>query len=281
MIPEFQGRNLVIATMHGKDRVMRSLLEQKLGVKVHVTKFLNTDRLGTFSGEVDRIGPAESTARRKCEMALAETGFDLAVASEGSFGPHPMLFGVPINEEWVLLYDRLLNITCTGKSISTETNFSHTAVKDIDALTSFANAVQFPSHAIILKDGQENATEIVKGVTDYSQLISEFNRLRQHKDVIYAETDMRAMVNPSRMKVIRQATEQMLNTLILRCPECQALNFGISDIEYGLPCSACDFPTRSILAHRHSCARCGFQERKLFPKNKEKEDPRFCDYCNP
>ncbi|MFN6245241.1 MAG: DUF6671 family protein, partial [Chitinophagaceae bacterium] len=25
----------------------------------------------------------------------------------------------------------------------------------------------------------------------------------------------------------------------------------------------------------------GFEKEEWFPKNKEKEDPQYCDYCNP
>jgi len=281
MVPEFQGRNLVIATMHGKDRVMRSFLEQSLGVHVHVTQKLNTDALGTFSGEVERAGSPVETALRKCELALEETGFDLALASEGSFGPHPLLFGVPINEELVYLYDRSQTISCIGKSITTETNFYHAAVNDVDAVVYFANAVQFPSHGIILKNAQESPREIIKGIRDYDYLISTFNRLKNRFGSVYAETDMRAMHNPTRMKVIEQATLGMIATLTNRCPKCRGLNFSVADIEYGLPCSSCGTPTKSVLAHHYYCSLCSFKQRKLFPKLKEVEDPQYCDYCNP
>jgi predicted RNA-binding Zn-ribbon protein involved in translation (DUF1610 family) len=281
MIPEFQGRKLVIATMHGKDRVMRSLLEQKLGVIVSATTQLNTDLLGTFSGEIERSGSPVEVAKRKCELALDETGFDLAVASEGSFGPHPLIFGVPINEEMVLLYDRSQKITCIGKSISIETNFSHAFVDSLEALASFAKSVQFPEHALILKNDQENPAEWIKGIQDYQQLKDAFLQLQNKYGTVYAETDMRAMFNPTRMKVIEEATSAMIDSLLNRCPSCAALYFQLSEVEYGLPCGWCGSSTRSILAHQYACLKCGFKERKLYPKNKNVEDPMYCDYCNP
>lgn len=281
MVPEFQGRNLVIATMHNKDRVMRSLLEQTLGVNVHVIKELNTDLLGTFSGEIERTGTAEEVARRKCELAMEETGFTLAVASEGSFGPHPYLFGVPVNEELVYFFDRALDIHCIGKSISLETNFSHAEVVNSDALLDFAKRVNFPSHAIILKNNLHKPTVIEKGIQDYNRLLDAFNRMKERYGKAYTETDMRAMYNPSRMVVIGQATQAMLNALTNRCPSCNGLYFKLTDFEIGLPCSLCASPTQSILSHHYSCRVCGFKERKLFPKQKEAEDPMYCDYCNP
>lgn len=281
MVPEFQGRNLVIATMHGKDRVMRSLLEQTLGVKIHVTKNLNTDLLGTFSGEIERVGSAEEAAKRKCELAMEETGFDLAVASEGSFGPHPYLFGVPVNEELVYLFDRALDVHCIGKSISNETNFSSTKVSDSNTLLDFARMVRFPTHAIILKNDLYKPTTIQKGISDYDHLLEVYNLMKSRCGIVHAETDMRAMYNPSRMDVIEQATQAMLTALTNRCPSCNSLFFKLTDFEIGLPCSLCALPTQSILAHHYACRVCGFKERKLFPKNKEAEDPMYCDYCNP
>ncbi|MBX2945571.1 MAG: hypothetical protein KF725_07035 [Cyclobacteriaceae bacterium] len=281
MVPEFRERNLVIATMHGKDRVMRSLLEQTLGVRVHVTTKLNTDLLGTFSGEVARIGTPEEVARRKCEWAMEETGFDLAVASEGSFGPHPYLFGVPVNEELVYFFDRALDIHCIGKSISPETNFLHAEITNTDALLDFAKAVHFPTHAIILKNDLYKPTTIQKGIQDYHYLMDAFNQMKDRYGRVYAETDMRAMFNPSRMNVIEKATEAMLNVLLNRCPSCHAVHFKLTDLERGLPCSQCASPTQSILAHHYACKVCGFKERKLFPKNREVEDPMYCDHCNP
>ena len=82
----------MVATKHGKEKVIAPILERSLGVKVLSTTNLDTDRFGTFSGEVERKGTPLEVARAKCEAALKLTGADLAVASEGSFGPHPELF---------------------------------------------------------------------------------------------------------------------------------------------------------------------------------------------
>ena len=93
----FEGRTLVIASMHRKEEVLKPLLEQGLGITVQVEEGLNTDLLGTFSGEVARLADPLTTARKKCELALDLSGCDLALASEGSFGPHPAAFFLPAN----------------------------------------------------------------------------------------------------------------------------------------------------------------------------------------
>jgi hypothetical protein len=86
----FAGRRLLIATQHRKEQVMAPCLSEALGVVCEVADQLDTDQLGTFSGEKPRLDDPISTLRKKCELALKQQPeFDLVVASEGSFGPHP------------------------------------------------------------------------------------------------------------------------------------------------------------------------------------------------
>lgn len=94
----FEGRKLVIATKHQKEQVLSPLLSHSLGVHVIVPNNLDTDLLGTFSGEVERKHDPITTARLKCQWAMDLTNCDLAVASEGSFGSHPAAFFLPANE---------------------------------------------------------------------------------------------------------------------------------------------------------------------------------------
>ena len=81
----FRGRTLLIATMHGKEEVIAPLLERELGVRCVTPRGYDTDRFGSFSGEVKRPDTALNTARAKALGALAQEGGTLAVASEGSF----------------------------------------------------------------------------------------------------------------------------------------------------------------------------------------------------
>jgi hypothetical protein len=92
----FEGRQLLIATKHNKERVIAPLFEKALGVTCIVPDNFDTDLLGTFSGEVEREQDPLSTARRKCLLAMQQANCDLAIASEGSFGPHPSLFLSPL-----------------------------------------------------------------------------------------------------------------------------------------------------------------------------------------
>jgi hypothetical protein len=99
----FEGRTLIVATMHAKEMVIGPLAKTSLGVEVMVPSGLNTDLLGTFTGEIQRAKDPIETLRNKCQLAIGLTGMDLCIASEGSFGQHPALFFVPADEEVVTI----------------------------------------------------------------------------------------------------------------------------------------------------------------------------------
>ena len=120
----FKGRKLVIATKHEKEKVIAPILEKELGVKCFVTPDLDTDLLGTFTGEVGRKDDPIITARKKCLIAMELSNCDLSVASEGSFGQHPYLPFVPADDEFLLFIDKKNNVEIIARELSTETNFN-------------------------------------------------------------------------------------------------------------------------------------------------------------
>jgi hypothetical protein len=277
----FEGRRVVIATQHQKERVIGPILEEEFGLFSFVPIDFDTDLLGTFSGEVERkMNPLE-TVRQKCLMAMEATDCDLGIASEGSFGPHPSLFFISADEEWLILIDKKNNLEIVVRELSTQTNFNGMEVTSEKQLLDFAESVQFPSHALILRKSKEEASEIAKGINDFTKLKEVFNSLFEKYNRVYAETDMRAMHNPSRMRVIENATSELVKRMQSLCPECKTPGFSITDAKKGLPCGLCGTPTNSILSHIFSCQHCGFSKKAHFPHGKESEDPTYCDYCNP
>jgi hypothetical protein len=65
----FDGRTVLIATMHKKEAIIAPLLEKELSVKCMTTSELNTDHFGTFSGEMARDYPPLQTVRMKALAA--------------------------------------------------------------------------------------------------------------------------------------------------------------------------------------------------------------------
>jgi hypothetical protein len=105
--------------------------------------------------------------------------------------------------------------------------------------------------------------------------------LIQKYGTAYVETDMRAMFNPSRMKIIEKATLKLVEKIKSVCPKCATPGFGIVDRKEGLPCSQCYFPTRSTLSYSYNCQKCNCTKVVEFPNGKLTEDPMYCDICNP
>ncbi|MFM9027562.1 MAG: DUF6671 family protein [Bacteroidota bacterium] len=277
----FSGRTLLIATKHAKEKAISGILEMQFGVLCQATQDLDTDLLGTFTGEVERTFTPIETARRKCSMALESTGLDLAIASEGSFGAHPTYFFLPADEELLLLVDRKHDLEIVARVLSTDTNFNSSEISTLDELKDFATVAKFPSHALILRGGSAHASLIQKGITDWNDLSRKFVQLVGTSGVVRVETDMRACFNPTRMEVIRKATLKLAEKLNSCCPGCELPGFSITEAMKGLPCIECGFPTRSIKSSVFRCDYCGYVSEMKFPDGKESEDPMYCDRCNP
>lgn len=277
----FKNRKMVIATKHKKEQVIQPILEKSIAVECVLPRLFDTDQLGTFSGEVERkLNPLE-TARLKCKMAMDETGCDLAVASEGSFGQHPSIIFASADDEIVLLLDRKNNLEIIGRKISTDTNFDGKEVKTIEEGKSFALEHGFSAHAMILRNHQNDIGKIYKNINEEADLINRLEELLRDFESAWIETDMRAMYNPKRMNVIAQATENLVENIVNCCPECDMPGFQVDEVESGLLCELCNLPTRSTLAFKYKCSTCDFEVRNYYPHGKEKEDPMYCDMCNP
>lgn len=277
----FENRTLVIATMHKKEEVIAPIFETELGVSCSIVKNVNTDTLGTFSGEVERNADPVSTVRAKCLLAMKESGADLVVASEGSFGAHPEIFFAKANEEIVMLLDIKNGLEITGKILTTETNFDGKAVSDWRELKAFAESVFFPTHGLIIREHQNGVSGIIKGIRDWQTLESTFNDFMASYGSAWVETDMRAMHNPTRMQAIRLATEQLIENIKSLCPVCETPGFAVHETKAGLPCSLCKSPTRSIKNLHYNCSYCGFSEDRARTDGRLSEDPMYCDVCNP
>ena len=281
----FKDRVAVLATMHRKEEAIAPILEPALGVKIQVPADFDTDRFGTFTREIARSGDQLATARKKALSAIEQTGLNLAIASEGSFVPHPVFPMLPCNRELIVLIDTLNDLEVIGESISTETNFNHRSVSDFDQAYHFAIKAGFPEHKLVVitsKDTTDRA-DILKGIADFDQLREAvlIALARSTTGKVHIETDMRAMHNPTRMKAISQAARDLVENLKHGCPNCSAPGFTVSEVKRGLPCGWCGRPTDLVLSQRDHCRKCGFEQDKLYPDGKQTAEPMYCPYCNP
>lgn len=276
----FANREILIVTKHKKEQVIAPLLEAFELKPMLATQF-DTDSLGTFSGEINRKDDPLTTLRKKCQLAMELEGYDLAIASEGSFGNHPSVFFAAADDELVLLLDKKNNLEIIGRTLSLETNFDASTIATETELIAFANKTQFPSHAVILRPTKEDFSYQKKGINNWEDLEYEFQYIKKEFGSCYIETDMRALYNPTRMQVIAKATENLVEKMKSCCPICETPGFSITETVKGLRCSICNLPTKSTLKYVLECQKCHHQEEQIFPNGIEKEDPMYCDYCNP
>ena len=278
MVELFRGRQLVIATMHGKERVIAPILEKALGVRIQLIQNFNTDFYGQFSGEIVReLSPLEA-AKAKAKSACEHTGSTLAIASEGSFGAHPTLFFMPADEEILVLLDLENNICISAKVLSTNTNFCGESIPDWQNAKAFADKIGFPEHALILRKTQGDNVNLIKGIKDWDLLEQSFLEYSAKYGSAFLETDMRAMHNPTRMTVIEQVTHKLVEKILNDCPRCKTAGYDICEVVTGLPCAQCKRPTDGVLAYQYKCASCKYTSVKEFPDGKIEESPQ---YCNP
>ena len=91
----YRGHRMALLTQHGKERVIASALEPRLGCRVEVAGGHNTDQMGTFTREIPRLSMQLKAARRKASIGMELSGLSLGLASEGLFGPDPLAGVLP------------------------------------------------------------------------------------------------------------------------------------------------------------------------------------------
>ena len=96
----YKGSCIILTTKHAKSIAIAPPFLKTLGASI-IEYVVDTDKLGTFSGEIEREGNALECARKKCEWSLNKLGnkVEFAIASKGSFGPHPFIPFLPCDHE--------------------------------------------------------------------------------------------------------------------------------------------------------------------------------------
>ncbi len=98
---------------------------------------------------------------------------------------------------------------------------------------------------------------------------------------VFIETDMRAHLNPTRMKVIQAATLDLVQTINRRCLECGTPGMKYVRNNTGLICSACGLKTDNTLSITYECQRCHAIVDEMYPYGIKVSDPANCQWCNP
>lgn len=279
----YNGKTCVIATMHEKEKVIAPIFLNLLGLKVIKVK-IDTDQFGTFTGEVARKGTSLMCAFDKCELAIKESEINIAISSEGSFGPHPYIPFVNCDHEILYFVDQEKGFVLHESLLSVKTNYSSEVFSDLRRLRTFCDQVLFPSHGLIVKVNKFNGTPlIIKGIQTYDLLEEAFLKCSFLSDdgSVLVETDMRAHMNPTRREVIRELAYSFAKRLATPCPVCYNPGFGLVDVKKGLECSLCRAETDVVKSEVFGCPKCLQRECRERRDGLTFVDPQYCGLCNP
>jgi hypothetical protein len=245
--------------MHDKERALAPAFRRVLGAEIVVPP-LDTDALGTFSGEVPRPDALVETALLKAEMVFeALPGVDCALASEGSYGPIERLPLTPGGVELLAFIDRRRGIRHveTLPTHRTTWRLHRYAAGDPDRLLAL-RGMGFPRFGVFVVCSSDMSRPI-KNLATVEAVIEAMDReARRSADglaVLYS--DMRAHKNPLRMQVLRAAGYKLALRLKTLCPKCEAPGFGPIGSRRGLPCEDCGTPTHWIDFEIDGCSVCG------------------------
>jgi len=280
----YAGESFILTTKHAKSLAISPALSEILGVSV-IEYVEDTDQLGTFSGEIERKGSALACVKRKCEWPLKKYDkIEFALASEGSFGPHPFIPFAACDQEILYFIDQKRNFHLHLSHISLNTNYGMKSVKSWEDLLKFAEDAHFPSHALILRpNGKNTKTPLFKGINTLEKLEECFYKsLKLSKNgTIWVETDMRAHLNPSRMEVIKELSLLLASRLATHCPKCNIPGWGLVTTIMGLPCESCGAETNLVKQEVFGCTKCDYKEARKRLDNLAKAPPDNCSFCNP
>ncbi len=286
-----------LTTKHEKSRAIATPMRAGLGLNLYTVDF-DTDTLGTFTGEVERKGSALQSALRKARIGMSISGMKLGIASEGSFGPHPQIPIVCAGEEVLVFIDDKLNIEVFERLVSLKNNFANCSVQNFEGLSDFLTRMKFPTHAVIVRPSrprtnlvsritsklglrnQEN--QIFKGISNRGELEEVFEHCKSLSEDgrVLVESDMRAHVNPTRLRVIRQLAIKLARRLSNHCRSCGCPGWGVTDVVRGLPCADCGLPSDLPKSEIFSCPGCSHRETS--PRaGASVADPMYCNRCNP
>lgn len=270
----YGGLTAALATQHGKERVIAPVFEAVTGLRVQVPPGIDTDTLGTFTGEVPRLGTMRDIARQKARRGMVASGLPFGIASEGSFGPHPVIPFLAVGQELMIFIDDMHGIEVVEEAASEVTNFAALELGPEADVDGFLRRIGFPRHAVVLRCGET----VIKGIDSRERLQTLLPHARPGARL---ETDMRAHVNPTRMAEIGNLAARLATRMATTCPGCVVPGFGVVRKEAGLPCADCGTPTPLVRSLVSGCALCGHQTHAPRSDGRVAASPAECPECNP
>jgi len=279
----FRNAHVVFATKHGKAEAARESFGTILNATIEQCE-IDSDQLGTFSGEIERPGSMLDALRGKVLLARQKTHERFVLVSEGSFGGADGFGFVTRGIEMLMLHDQENGVEILEQHISLATNYSTSVISTWQDLERFLDRMSFPNHALLLyPKGALLPSTVCKGLRTKDEVRDAFERSLKMSDSgqIIAMSDMRAHLNPSRMRAIAECCRLLAQRLDTVCPRCQSGGFGLVETVPGLPCDSCGSATCRARAELHSCALCKHSVEKPREDGRRSVPAAECEYCNP
>ncbi|MCL4423226.1 MAG: hypothetical protein M1115_08705 [Actinobacteria bacterium] len=278
----YAGRTAVLATKHEKLPLIGPPLLATIGLQVQTVP-VDTDSLGTFTGDIPRQWPPLETAIAKARLGMNVARQALGLASEGSIGPDPTIPFVITDREIVVLVDDDNGIVVWESQHSSDIVAAATKVSTDDDLRPFLSKACFPDHQLIVRPSSGALHPIHKGISSIDQLTAAVTECATvaNDSLALVETDLRAHVCPSRRAIIAAASVRLASRIASRCPSCGSPGWGRIDVQLGVPCAWCGTEIARPRAEIDGCPTCEHRETRPVISPEVQADPGECPYCNP
>lgn len=272
---------MVLTSKHEKLALIAPPFQQGFDAAVFEIP-LDTDSLGTFTGECERSLSQLETAIKKAQMGIEVSGIPIGLASEGAIGIDSEIPFMNSDLELLVLVDATRKLVIAEYYRSFEIVASTTRVQPGDDLTEFLQRANFPSHALIVKSHNGAEVQCVKGLTDLDELQLAIEQLseRSSDGLVTIESDLRAHFSPTRRENIKIVAERLAARVLAQCPQCATPGWGRVGYQRGLSCSECNVENTDAI-HREilGCTLCPHQEPGAIIA--QALDPARCFECNP
>ena len=271
--------DFVLVTQHHKGAVVDPIFSEILGVRV-TELHADTDQLGTFDGETPRRDTPLATAMAKAQLGR-DLGVARALASEGTFSPHPSMPWITVNSEIIVAVVDDLPSPVVGSAASVDTVVISREVSPLDNLEEIATLARIPDHSVLVRNVDVDPVSMIKGINDVDLLrtvVMEISRASPSGHAL-VQSDLRAHHNHSRRIVIATAARDLATRLATPCPSCDLVGWGVADVIRGATCSDCGLPTNMACGERWECPHC--RASRSLVDDSLRGDPAACDRCNP
>jgi hypothetical protein len=277
----YYGARIVVTSKHKKLELIKPVFDELIGCELFEVD-VDTDKLGTFTGEIERQEPPKETAIRKARLGMEATSTPIGIASEGSIGPDPLIPFIHSDIEHMVFVDDENDIVISEIYRSLDITAATITTAPGSNIDDFLRKADFPNHGLIVRPNEKQFVQAIKGITDPKHLIESINSISELSSdgLVVIESDFRAHFSPSRQKHIKHLAKLLALRVTQCCPECDCPGWGRVGYEKGLQCSYCGLFNPDVVRQEIlGCVKCEY--KALGEVLETSLSPARCDFCNP